>query len=252
MNTVIEYIINNLSTGLLDINPTNGYSNKVEIVETKILKTTNIQNNTVCIGRGTTFKAGESSGRVNFKKGVDIFLILHCDDENVESFVGDFQKYFYANSSINPNYTCSLLQNGYVKQIEWVSDNVVDIQKEGLGKCAIWLKIYFADVIFDIDIPSIPTLTTPSNNATSSVLYTPFNWENSIGTGSITYELLVSSDSDFTNNIISVKNITFSSFTIPLDNPLTDGETYYWKVRATNIAGVSNYSDTHNYLVELN
>jgi hypothetical protein len=85
--------------------------------------------------------------------------------------------------------------------------------------------------------PAIPTLRSPSNNATN-VLKTPtLRWYTS--TGAISYRVQVSTDQQFSTTKVNVSGSS-TSYTVPSSNALSGSTVYYWRVNATNSAGVTS------------
>jgi len=95
--------------------------------------------------------------------------------------------------------------------------------------------------------PSAPTLTSPSNSSTSTTLYTQFDW--SSVSNALSYHIQVGTDLGFNANIINQDYLVENSYTMPLDKALTNGNTYYWKVRSFNQYGYSDWSSPQSFVV---
>ncbi len=93
-----------------------------------------------------------------------------------------------------------------------------------------------------IAIPTKPVLFNPANNDTN-VSLTPTLFWNSVPYAA-TYELNVASDQNFNTIIYSNSNLTSTSQQIPT---LISDRIYYWRVRASNYAGTSLFSDVWNF-----
>jgi uncharacterized protein YjdB len=94
--------------------------------------------------------------------------------------------------------------------------------------------------------PEAPILVSPEDSQTN--LDTDLNlvWERVLGAES--YRLQVSGSRDFSQRIIDQSDITENSFAL---EKLEEGKTYYWRVRATNKAGSSVYSDIWNFTTKV-
>jgi len=95
--------------------------------------------------------------------------------------------------------------------------------------------------------PSAPILSSPSDGGTATTLYPQFDW--SSVSNAISYHIQVGTDSGFNSSIISQDYLVDNSYTIPLDKVLTNGNTYYWKVRSFNQYGYSDWSSTRSFIV---
>jgi hypothetical protein len=104
---------------------------------------------------------------------------------------------------------------------------------------------YFARYRLPGSAPNKPTLIYPNNNETISLQNPVFKW-NDYGSGTY-FRIQVSTTSDFLH-LVYDKNSVLNSY-FPSDN-LSLGATYYWRVCATNIFGVSEWSDVWSFKVE--
>lgn len=100
----------------------------------------------------------------------------------------------------------------------------------------------WSDLFPSTPVPSSPTLYLPPNNSNGNLLNVNLVW--SKPQGSTGYNVLVASDTAFTNIIVNDTTLTDSIKTVSGLNPLT---TYYWKVRAKNTSGWGNYSGYFNF-----
>jgi uncharacterized membrane protein len=98
--------------------------------------------------------------------------------------------------------------------------------------------------LFD-DLPGIPDLVTPPDGAINQSLRPTFDW--SAVTQAGTYELEISTDPGFNNNVFSVQQF---STTYALDFDLNSSTQYYWHVRSVNICGIGEYSATYSFTTE--
>jgi len=92
--------------------------------------------------------------------------------------------------------------------------------------------------------PAAPTLSSPADGATG-VLSSDVTW-NSV-THTATYNLQVSTVSDFNTTHTDESGLTETTYTVP---GLTAGVQYFWHVSATNVAGTSDYSATWDFTTD--
>jgi len=86
-----------------------------------------------------------------------------------------------------------------------------------------------------------PTLEAPANGSTVTSLTPILAW--SASTSGATYRLQVANDANFSNLVIDQQNLAGLSYSMP-GGKLTEGQTYYWKVRASKDNQDSSWS-TH-------
>lgn len=97
---------------------------------------------------------------------------------------------------------------------------------------------YFRDVIVEpIDVPDLPILITPADNATNVSIEPTLNWSSAIGAE--TYTLELATDVNFSNLVFSSSGLTVTSYSF---TELLNNQNYYWRVSAENFAGTSGYS----------
>jgi hypothetical protein len=95
-------------------------------------------------------------------------------------------------------------------------------------------------------LPNAPTLATPANNASDLVQAVTLTWNAPVDADSgLTYTLQVSDHPGFVNPIVDVDELTVRTYLLPT---LAANTAYYWRVRATNAAGNSDWSDTRVFL----
>lgn len=87
--------------------------------------------------------------------------------------------------------------------------------------------------------PSIPSLISPSNGTTNISISPSFDWGDSTGSTPITYRIQVSLSSGFASTVIDQSSISSSNYS---GSGLSGGQTYYWRVNATNSLGTSSWS----------
>ena len=88
-------------------------------------------------------------------------------------------------------------------------------------------------------IPEPFHLIDPPNGERVLTLQPTFDWEDASGGQGITYDLELDTEMGFPNPI-RILALAESHYT--LQSPLTDGQTYYWRVRARNNQEFSRYS----------
>ncbi|MFA7289585.1 MAG: T9SS type A sorting domain-containing protein [Melioribacteraceae bacterium] len=90
--------------------------------------------------------------------------------------------------------------------------------------------------------PVKPILVLPTNNSINQNTSVQLKWRSV--KYAATYELIMSEASDFTTSVHTKTAITDTTYTAPAMNY---SKTIYWKVRAVNSAGNSDYSDPFNF-----
>jgi hypothetical protein len=103
--------------------------------------------------------------------------------------------------------------------------------------------------------PTVPVLLSPPNATFKNYTITIFDWNNSTDeeNDSITYDLLIDNDSDFSSPSIDKTNLTDSNYTLngTEATSFTNG-TYYWRVRAFDGYEYSNYSLYWMFAIDTN
>ena len=107
------------------------------------------------------------------------------------------------------------------------------------------IKATYQHIIDQLQTPTTPNLSSPSNNALtfSSVTY---SWSASSGTGTITYQLQVDNNSNFSSPFYDQSGLSGTSKHI---TGHAAGTQYYWRVRASNEAGSSAWSNVRTHTV---
>ena len=93
-----------------------------------------------------------------------------------------------------------------------------------------------------VALPAIPTLLSPDDSTKNVTLSPTLRWNPSDGATS--YHLQVSTSSAFATNIVDDTTVTGTQSTI---GSLDLAKTYYWRVRAKNLAGYSAFSVTRSF-----
>jgi hypothetical protein len=90
-----------------------------------------------------------------------------------------------------------------------------------------------------VPVPSAPILLAPANAATNQSLTPTLSWNAS--TGATSYDLQVSTTSNFTASVQNFSGLTSTSKAL---TGLANNTVYYWRVSATNASGTSLWSAT--------
>ncbi|MFH0734919.1 MAG: family 10 glycosylhydrolase [bacterium] len=96
--------------------------------------------------------------------------------------------------------------------------------------------------IVQVAAPSVPALAYPNNGALNQPddLVIKWNYANPAAS----YRLQISVEPNFTTTIIDQANLTDTSFAII---NLMGQKTFYWRVKAANVAGESGYSEVRSF-----
>jgi len=114
------------------------------------------------------------------------------------------------------------------------------VQAKNAGGVSDWSTIWSFTTA--IAAPSTPTLIFPADGATNKSVTPTIAW--SAVTGATTYRIQVSTSSSFASSFID--DSTISTDTMVLTG-LANSTTYYWRVRAKNISGVSTWSGAWSF-----
>ena len=90
-------------------------------------------------------------------------------------------------------------------------------------------------------------LSSPQNNATNLILTETLAW--SLDVNASSYDLQVATDALFTNIIVE-KNTIAALYTLNASDNLLESTSYYWRVKAKNICGESNYSTVYSFTTQ--
>ena len=90
------------------------------------------------------------------------------------------------------------------------------------------------------ELPNRPSLSSPSHQEDEAPLSPQLVWQNTSGADS--YEVEVSTDSDFSPLIFEQSGIAGTSLTLPMS--LQSDTRYYWRVRASNEIGDGPFSNS--------
>ncbi|MDR9416600.1 MAG: T9SS type A sorting domain-containing protein [Gracilimonas sp.] len=113
---------------------------------------------------------------------------------------------------------------------------------------------FFVETPDTIDVPDAPKLVYPENEETIRVGQTPeLTWISS--DGATEYKLHFAQNENFEQLLVDTTLTASgdaterSDTTYVIEDDLIGSETYFWRVRATNKAGESSWSETFSFLV---
>ena len=97
-----------------------------------------------------------------------------------------------------------------------------------------------------IILPSVPTLSSPINTASAQQINVTLNWN--LSSNATSYNLEVSTNSGFSTIANTLSNITSNTTSL---TGLLSGTTYYWRVKANNADGSSDWSASWSFTTAL-
>jgi hypothetical protein len=105
-----------------------------------------------------------------------------------------------------------------------------------------WSVAYSFTTQSVVTIPTIPSLLSPPAGATGMPLTVTLTWDNNSDASS--FQLQVAQTPDFATPLVSRTSITDIKFVL---QGLAYSTTYYWRLRASNSAGVSGWSQNYQF-----
>ncbi|OGU56896.1 MAG: hypothetical protein A2X64_02585 [Ignavibacteria bacterium GWF2_33_9] len=151
---------------------------------------------------------------------------------NVHSLIWDFEGWGAIHNNIR--WKVDNLQD----EVKYIV-NINGISVNGQAKnYEYWFKL--TNNVFN-QIPQIPLLTNPANEATNRSLNLGFSW--SISEFTYQYQFQLALDNAF-SNIVSDQMVVGNGIVVKNLSPQT---TYYWRVRAINDNGSSAWSDVNTF-----
>ncbi len=97
-------------------------------------------------------------------------------------------------------------------------------------------------------LPAVPELSSPADSASDVSLTPDLTWLTAAD--AVSYDLQVATDDAFSNLVVQETGITGLQYSVT-DGTLSEGVMYYWKVRANNTAGSSEYSSPFSFTTVL-
>jgi len=104
-----------------------------------------------------------------------------------------------------------------------------------------WSSRSFTTMAEPLQIPDPPVLSSPANGASGINITSMVSWNAS--PRAATYALQISTNLSFSNLVVNQSGISGASYSINLSY----NTTYYWRVNATNSAGVSTWSTPFSF-----
>jgi parallel beta-helix repeat protein len=104
----------------------------------------------------------------------------------------------------------------------------------------------FLQIANSQDIPSTPTLSSPSNGSTQTTLPVYVSWSDVPDANN--YWLQVATDNNFNSLVYDEETYGYNDEDL---YDLNSGTTYYWRVSAGNDAGWSSYSSARSFLYQI-
>jgi uncharacterized repeat protein (TIGR02543 family) len=114
------------------------------------------------------------------------------------------------------------------------------VRAKNNGGISAWSSTWIFTTI--VAAPAASALSSPLNGATNQSINPTLSWN--LVTGAVTYRLQASTASDFSALVYDDSTRTINSQVI---GTLLNNTTYYWRVQAKNIGGVSAWSSTWSF-----
>ncbi len=166
--------------------------------------------------------------RVEFIEGTEVDAVSNI--EHQITFVGPWKYCRYFNGT----KICQTSNN---------KNTFVEVLFNGNTYPSSELTVTYHHEVSTVQAPAPPTLISPSDGA---ILDSPitYSWNASSGNGTITYQLQVDDNSNFTSPFFDESGFDSTSKTV---GGYADGGVYYWRVRATNEGGSSAWSSVRTH-----
>jgi len=113
-----------------------------------------------------------------------------------------------------------------------------------MKKHFIFLLIFSSIEFVSAQLPNVPVLVTPSNGSVNMGLFPVFDWVP--GGSGATHRFQISLSPSLSPLLLDTANIPFGQLYIPAGT-LQQGNTYYWRVNATNASGTTAYSNIFHF-----
>ena len=179
-------------------------------------------------------------------------------EQNYDAMKTELTKYAYivleaceslADELSWPSWVPISVRNGFASVGLLEADQDYDGVLDSIDNCPLVAnpdqKDKDGDGIGDLcEAPDIPLLIYPAKNFEVSDLSVNLVWHKSFQ--AITSELEVSTDNEFSTLFLTSSNLSDTVYTL---NNLAEGTDYFWRVRAVNTSGISNWSEVWNFSV---
>ncbi len=123
---------------------------------------------------------------------------------------------------------------------------IIDVSMSGNGCYTVTNPSAFSKLkltaTYPLAVPASPVLVFPGNNSTNQPTLMTFRWRRV--PSAITYHLQIATDSSFSTG---VKNYPTVPDTSRFVDSLRNSVPYYWRVRASNIAGTGDWSNRWSF-----
>ncbi len=151
--------------------------------------------------------------------------------EAVQEYIYKLARYIRRKSNYNPTGKHFGITNISGDDLNNVNEGSTELNAK-----LVFEGEYYESNAVSITAPDVPTLTSPVDGYSSGLADQNFNWESVTGATSYTFEL-----SDSTGIVLTQGGLVNSSFTVPEDFSLSNGN-YTWRVRANGEGGSSDWS----------
>ena len=98
-----------------------------------------------------------------------------------------------------------------------------------------------------VGLPDLPVALSPVNNAHNIDTEVSFSWEAAVNTEF--YHLEIATDKSFNSLVYSEDTLTINSIKL---KDIGEGRKYFWRVRALNTYGNSNFTEKNTFTVKVN
>ncbi|WP_113923014.1 LamG-like jellyroll fold domain-containing protein [Cognataquiflexum aquatile] len=146
----------------------------------------------------------------------------------------------YAPITIGAN-TAGLQIGAYLGIHRW-NGALDDIRLYGRALTLTEVQTVYSGEVAVPQVPSVPSLLSPSNGQTGVQTAPIFSWVQS--QGAVSYTLQVANNSLFNTPVANVSGITQTSTSV---SGLSGNTLHYWRVRATNVTGNSEWSAVRSF-----
>lgn len=251
-----EAILNRVFIDLQKISVPYGYTNTIKNFYKKYKSIGELNADdlpAIWIGIENETRENSDSGRNWYSNTLNLLVVAYLQISNSENSLTDLaetiirditdclHQYKVESSTL---HTITGVQSWNIKEIEPYLDD-----KNNKGIIVLQLEVKYIENeqsnTIDVSLPDTPTLSAPSNGGTVTTLYPQLDWTATNNT--LNYQVQLATDSNFSTLVVNQRFLDDASFTIPADKALTNGSTYYWRVRAYNNGGYGQWSSSQNF-----